>query len=93
MFDNSAWDVTGHRIRDVVVVMTMRGTSPHLAFAGGGHGSTFCGLPAVVRLPAPWFRISGCLRCVKAASTQSVARITDVDGVMVGLPEREEVED
>lgn len=91
MFDNSAWGSDGRRVRDVAVVMSPKGNAPHLAFLGTGTGTTFCGTRAVIRVPAPWYRMTGCRKCAKAAHAQGVARITDVDGVIVGLPTREEV--
>ena len=75
-----AYLTSGKRTREVLVVDTATGLTPHLAWAGQDAGTkTFCGRSAH-HLSGTWFQLTGCRKCRAAALTQDLARITDVDG-------------
>ena len=79
-----AYDSAGKQIREVLVVDTAGGTSPHLTWASSEAGKTFCGLTPS-RVSRTWFGVVGCAKCKRSARTQGVARITDVDGELISL--------
>lgn len=79
-----AYDAAGHRVRDVLVVDTQAGSTPHLAWGGTDIAQTFCGLD-IGAMSRTWFGLAGCAKCRRSARKQGVARITDVDGELVDL--------
>lgn len=81
----TAYLTSGKRTREVLVVDTATGLTPHLAWAGKEAGDrTFCGRPAH-HMSRAWFQHVGCRKCLAAALAQGVARITDPDGAEVDL--------
>lgn len=79
-----AYDGAGKQIREVLIVDTAAGTSPHLTWASSEGGKTFCGLEPH-RVSRTWFAMVGCAKCTRSARAQGVAQITDSDGELITL--------
>lgn len=80
-----AYLTSGQGTREVLVVNTATGPTPHLAWAGSeGESKTFCGRTAH-HISRTWFELTGCAQCLAAARAQDLARITDVDGDLIVL--------
>ncbi len=79
-----AYDDDGKQTREVIVVDTAGGTSPHLTWASSEPGKTFCGLTPR-RVSRTWFAMVGCAKCAKSARGKGVAQITDSDGELITL--------
>lgn len=86
---NEAYGPDWKRTQDVMVVITVGGTSTHLALKSAPT-TTLCGQNSRFVARA-WFLLSGCMKCSKAGLKQGIATITDTDGTLIVLATNTEI--